>query len=60
MRSTLSRLSFSPFLWLCLMGGLAIFSSTMSKNPAFSDAWGRWRVIMLSVGARSAVLGINT
>ncbi|HEC34776.1 MAG TPA: MFS transporter [Chloroflexi bacterium] len=24
----------SPFLWLCLMGGLAIFSSTMSKNPA--------------------------
>ena len=24
----------TPFLWLCLMGGLAIFSSTMSKNPA--------------------------
>ena len=25
---------FTPFLWLCFMGGLAIFSSTMSKNPA--------------------------
>jgi DHA1 family multidrug resistance protein-like MFS transporter len=24
----------SPFLMLCIMGGLAIFSSTMSKNPA--------------------------
>lgn len=24
----------TPFLWLCVMGGLAIFSSTMSKNPA--------------------------
>lgn len=24
----------TPFLWLCIMGGLAIFSSTMSKNPA--------------------------
>ena len=24
----------TPFLWLCLIGGLAIFSSTMSKNPA--------------------------
>lgn len=24
----------SPFLMLCIMGGLAIFSSTMAKNPA--------------------------
>ncbi len=28
------RLHWTPFLWLFLMGGLAIFSSTMSKNPA--------------------------
>jgi len=78
------RFSLTPFMWLCLMGGLAIFSSTMSKNPALplfikslnvpertlgfiaaastvtgivvsipagvlSDAWGRRRVIMLSM-----------
>jgi MFS family permease len=28
------RFQLTPFLWLCFMGGLAIFSSTMSKNPA--------------------------
>ncbi len=28
------RLALTPFVWLCIMGGLAIFSSTMSKNPA--------------------------
>jgi DHA1 family multidrug resistance protein-like MFS transporter len=78
------RFAVTPFMWLCLMGGLAIFSSTMSKNPALplfikslnvpertlgfiaaastvmgiivsvpagilSDAWGRRRVILLSM-----------
>ncbi len=28
------RFQITPFLWLCIMGGLAIFSTTMSKNPA--------------------------
>jgi DHA1 family multidrug resistance protein-like MFS transporter len=28
------RFVMTPFRWLCFMGGLAIFSSTMSKNPA--------------------------
>jgi MFS transporter, DHA1 family, multidrug resistance protein len=28
------KIRLSPFLMLCIMGGLAIFSSTMAKNPA--------------------------
>jgi MFS family permease len=28
------RFTLTPFLWLCIMGGLGIFSTTMSKNPA--------------------------
>jgi hypothetical protein len=28
------KIKISPFILLCIMGGLAIFSSTMAKNPA--------------------------
>jgi DHA1 family multidrug resistance protein-like MFS transporter len=28
------KLRISPFVMLCIMGGLAVFSSTMAKNPA--------------------------
>jgi MFS family permease len=28
------KIKLSPFMLLCIMGGLAIFSSTMAKNPA--------------------------
>jgi MFS transporter, DHA1 family, multidrug resistance protein len=34
MQTKRASFQFTPFLWLCLMGGLAILSSTMSKNPA--------------------------
>ena len=44
------RPRFSPFLWLCLMGGLAIFSSTMSKNPALP-------LFIRSLGVEERTLG---
>jgi MFS family permease len=40
----------SPFLMLCIMGGLAIFSSTMSKNPALP-------LFMRSLGVPESTVG---
>ena len=51
----------SPFLWLCLMGGFAIFSSTMSKNPAlplFIKSLGVDEGTLGFIAAASTVVGI--
>lgn len=51
----------SPFLWLCLVGGLAIFSTTMSKNPAlplFIQALGVKPGVLGFIAAASTVVGI--
>lgn len=51
----------SPFLMLCLMGGLAIFSSTMAKNPALPLFIRSMGVPLSTVGfiaAASTVVGI--
>ncbi len=51
----------SPFLLLCLMGGLAIFSSTMAKNPALPLLIRSMGVPLETVGfiaAASTVVGI--
>ena len=51
----------SPFLLLCLMGGLAIFSSTMAKNPALPLFIRSLGVPVSTVGfiaAASTVVGI--
>ena len=51
----------SPFLWLCLMGGLAIFSSTMSKNPAlplFIHSLGVDEGTLGFIAAASTIVGI--
>ncbi len=51
----------TPFLWLCLMGGLAIFSSTMSKNPAlplFINSLGVDEGTLGFIAAASTVVGI--
>jgi DHA1 family multidrug resistance protein-like MFS transporter len=51
----------SPFLWLCIMGGLAIFSTTMSKNPAlplFIQALGVNPGELGFIAAASTVVGI--
>ncbi|MGA9349775.1 MAG: MFS transporter [Anaerolineae bacterium] len=51
----------TPFLWLCLMGGLAIFSSTMSKNPAlplFIHSLGVDERTLGFIAAASTVVGI--
>ena len=56
-----SRSRVSPFLWLCLMGGLSIFSSTMSKNPAlplFIRSLGVEERILGFIAAASTVTGI--
>ena len=53
----------TPFLWLCLMGGLAIFSSTMSKNPAlplFAQHLGATEADIGFIAAASTVVGIAT
>jgi len=52
---------FSPFLWLCIMGGLAIFSTTMSKNPAlplFIKSLGVGEGALGFIAAASTVVGI--
>jgi DHA1 family multidrug resistance protein-like MFS transporter len=52
---------FSPFVLLCLMGGLAIFSSTMAKNPALPLFVRSLGVPVSTVGfiaAASTVVGI--
>lgn len=51
----------SPFLILCIMGGLAIFSSTMAKNPALPLFIRSLGVPVSTVGfiaAASTVVGI--
>lgn len=51
----------SPFLLLCIMGGLAIFSSTMAKNPALPLLIRSMGVPLSTVGliaAASTVVGI--
>jgi DHA1 family multidrug resistance protein-like MFS transporter len=51
----------SPFLLLCIMGGLAIFSSTMAKNPALPLFVRSMGVPVSTVGfiaAASTVVGI--
>ena len=51
----------TPFLWLCVMGGLAIFSSTMSKNPAlplFIHSLGVDAGTLGFIAAASTVVGI--
>jgi len=51
----------SPFLILCIMGGLAIFSSTMAKNPALPLFIRSMGVPLSTVGyiaAASTIVGI--
>ena len=55
------RLKPSPFVMLCIMGGLAIFSSTMAKNPALPLFIRSMGVPVSTVGfiaAASTVVGI--
>jgi len=55
------RIKVSPFILLCIMGGLAIFSSTMSKNPALPLFIRSMGVPVSTVGfiaAASTVVGI--
>ena len=55
------RLRISPFILLCIIGGLAIFSSTMSKNPVLPLFIRALDVPMGTVGfiaAASTVVGI--
>jgi MFS transporter, DHA1 family, multidrug resistance protein len=55
------KLKFSPFVMLCIMGGLAIFSSTMAKNPALPLFIRSMGVPVSTVGfiaAASTVVGI--
>ena len=55
------KLKISPFILLCLMGGLAIFSSTMAKNPALPLFIRTMGVPVSTVGfiaAASTVVGI--
>jgi MFS family permease len=55
------KLRISPFIMLCIMGGLAIFSSTMAKNPALPLLIRSMGVDISEVGfiaAASTVVGI--
>ncbi|MBI2328702.1 MAG: MFS transporter [Chloroflexi bacterium] len=55
------KIKISPFILLCLMGGLAIFSSTMAKNPALPLFIRSMGVPVSTVGfiaAASTVVGI--
>jgi MFS transporter, DHA1 family, multidrug resistance protein len=55
------RFKLSPFLLLCITGGLAIFSSTMAKNPALPLFIRSMGVPISTVGfiaAASTVVGI--
>jgi len=52
---------FSPFVWLCTLGGLAIFSTTMAKNPAlplFIRSLGVSKGTVGLIAAASTVVGI--
>ena len=51
----------SPFVLLCIMGGLAIFSSTMAKNPAlplFIRSLGAPLSTVGYIAAASTIVGI--
>ncbi len=55
------KIKVSPFVLLCIMGGLAIFSSTMAKNPVLPLFIRALEVPMATVGfiaAASTVVGI--
>jgi len=55
------KIKISPFMLLCIMGGLAIFSSTMAKNPALPLFIRSMGVPISTVGfiaAASTVVGI--
>ena len=55
------RIKVSPFILLCIMGGLAIFSSTMAKNPAlplFIRSMGVPVSTLGFIAAASTVVGI--
>jgi len=55
------KIRVSPFILLCIMGGLAIFSSTMAKNPVLPLFIRALDVPMATVGfiaAASTVVGI--
>jgi DHA1 family multidrug resistance protein-like MFS transporter len=55
------KVKLSPFLLLCIMGGLAIFSSTMAKNPALPLFIRSMGVPLSTVGyiaAASTIVGI--
>ena len=55
------KIKLSPFLLLCIMGGLAIFSSTMAKNPAlplFIRSMGVPLNMVGFIAAASTVVGI--
>jgi DHA1 family multidrug resistance protein-like MFS transporter len=55
------KIKISPFMLLCIMGGLAIFSSTMAKNPALPLLIRSMGVPVSTVGfiaAASTVVGI--
>jgi MFS family permease len=55
------RIKVSPFILLCIMGGLAIFSSTMAKNPAlplFIRSLGVPLSTLGFIAAASTVVGI--
>jgi DHA1 family multidrug resistance protein-like MFS transporter len=55
------KIKLSPFLLLCIVGGLAIFSSTMAKNPALPLLIRSMGVPLSTVGyiaAASTIVGI--
>jgi DHA1 family multidrug resistance protein-like MFS transporter len=55
------KIKLSPFVLLCIMGGLAIFSSTMAKNPALPLFIRSLGVPLSTVGyiaAASTIVGI--
>jgi len=55
------KIKLSPFMLLCIMGGLAIFSSTMAKNPALPLFIRSLGVPLSTVGyiaAASTIVGI--
>ncbi len=55
------KIKISPFILLCIMGGLAIFSSTMAKNPAlplFIRSMGVPVSTLGFIAAASTVVGI--
>jgi DHA1 family multidrug resistance protein-like MFS transporter len=60
-RTAKARTALSPFIMLCILGGVAIFSSTMSKNPAlplFTRSLGISKGTVGFIAAASTVVGI--